>query len=218
MGRYEQIGFDPEGKTQILEKSRLTYTGHFPKLGKRKAMRLRVYEHWIDDSDPERHYAPLMNVGQINLYDNTKEYVDINDRREGARSWFCSIELNDYVDSHFKDIRIFVRALIYKDGWKLYHPKEIEVFILRKDATKTEEIFSYKMPHGEYFDYGDAFKTQKEVIQYILKESIVCLRQYEPQPKTVEEPVVETKRSKIPFIGGIAAIIGSAFFLKSRLK
>jgi len=218
MGRYETIGFDPEGKTQILEKSRLTYTGHFPRFGKRKTMRLRVYEHWIDDSDPETHYGPLMNVGTINLSDNTKEYVDIYDRREGARAWFCSIELNDYVDSRFKDIRIFIRALIYKDVYGLYSCDEVEVDILRKGTTETEEIFNYKNRHGEYFQSQREFKSQKKVIQYLLKESIKCLRHYVSKPKTVEKPVVETKRSKFPFIGGVAAIIGSAFFLKSRLK
>ena len=154
----------------------------------------------------------------------TKEYVNIYDRREGARAWFCSIELNDYVDSHFKDIRIFIRALIYKDVNGLYScgdRSEERVDILRKGTTETEEIFNYKNPHGEYFPYRE-FKSQKEVIQYLLKESILCVRHHESKMKTVGEsvvkPAVKKKRSRIPFIGGIAAIIGSAFFLKSRFK
>ena len=75
MAKYEEIGFDPQGKTQIIENSRFSYTGYFPKFGKRKTMQLRVYEHWIDDSDPERHYGPMMNVGTINLYKRICEHI-----------------------------------------------------------------------------------------------------------------------------------------------
>jgi len=63
----------------------------------------------------------------------------------------------------------------------------------------------------------------KEDMEAILKAIVFAENSDGPWAKefgrsTNKEPVVETKRSKIPFIGGIAAIIGSAFFLKSRLK
>ena len=72
--------------------------------------------------------------------------------------------------------------------------------------------------------------TQKNVLEKIIKKTLKeiypLFLEYRPSQQKDEdeneevEPIPQSQKgkSKIPFIGGIAAIIGSAFFLKSRLK
>ena len=216
--------FNPDGKTENKERAYLDIVGHFPKIGKRKQIAIILNEFWVDGADQSKAYGPKRKLGRIVLVDDTKEYIkelrskDYEHLPQGRR-WDCFIYIEGY--SQF-DKNTYIMATIkkfkgqksdtgsYAKGWKY----DFKIDKMQYGTDLIDEIPYGIFPSKLHFKIGN----QRQTLENIIEAGNLTLEFHKNkvlEPET--EP--ETKRkSRIPLIGGIVALVGSILFAKASFK
>lgn len=194
--------------------------GYFPKVGQTKKFFVDGLGHLEltgreNEHDEEKRWTVEGYFNDFSFFDeNDLDYPRVNVKIVGT-IWLS------YLRSFNRYERKYISEMtdVFVNGERVMVETERKEFV----HGRYEPI----MKSLEILNWGGE-DTQKRCLEEIInktwKEINYLFQEHKPsfQEKGDEneefEPVVETKRSKIPFIGGIAAIIGSAFFIKSRLK
>jgi len=229
--------FNPEGKTENKERAYLDIVGHFPNIGKRKQIAIVLDEYWVDDADQSKAYGPKRKAGRIVLVDDTKEYIKElrskdYEHHPQERRWDCFIYIDDY--SQY-DKHTYIMATIkktwfqklnrnfkgqgsdtgsYATGWKYEFKIDTMQYGMDSDNQIMDEIPYWIFPSKLHFKIG----SQRQTLENIIEAGNLTLEFHKNkvlEPET--EPEIK-KKSRIPLLGGIFAVVGSILFTKARFK